>query len=61
MDFLERILLFIIGLVFMGGGGVLTKQGFEDAKNVFETIVFGMLIITMGLLLCIWTFTGPPD
>jgi hypothetical protein len=61
MDPLERILLLIIGLIFMGGGGVLTKQGFDDAKNVFETLIFGMLIMTMGFLLCIWTFAGPPD
>ncbi|MBK7746425.1 MAG: hypothetical protein IPP57_28130 [Candidatus Obscuribacter sp.] len=54
-------MLFIIGLIFMGGGGVLTKQGFDDAKNVFETLVFGMLVMTMGFMLCIWTFAGPPD
>lgn len=61
MDLLEKILLFIIGLTFVGGGGVLTKQAFDDAKNVFECIIFGMLVASVGVLLCVWTFTGPPD
>lgn len=61
MDLLEKILLFIIGLTFIGGGGVLTKQAFDDAKNVFECIIFSMLVASVGVLLCVWTFTGPPD
>ncbi len=61
MDLLEKILLFIIGLTFVGGGGILTKQAFEDAKNVFACIIFGMLVASVGVLLCVWTFTGPPD
>ena len=61
MDPVEKILLLIIGLVFVGGGGILTKQGFEEAKNVFETIIFGVLIAAVGILLCVWAIGGPPD
>jgi uncharacterized membrane protein YhhN len=61
MDFLERTLLFTIGAIFLGGGAVFTKQAFEDAKNVFESLIFALVVCAVGLLLIIWTFTGPPS
>lgn len=60
MDLTERILMFIIGAVFIGGGGVFTFQAFEDAKNVFESLIFSLLVVATGCCLCMWTFTGPP-
>jgi len=61
LDFLERTLLLIIGLTFMGGGGVLTRQAFDEAKNVFECIVFGMLVATAGVVFVVWAVGGPPQ
>lgn len=61
MDFLERTLMFVIGAVFLGGGAVFTRQAFEDAKNVFESLIFALMVCSVGLLLIIWTFTGPPN
>lgn len=60
MDMIERVLMFIIGAVFIGGGGIFTLQAFEDAKNVFEALIFSILIVAVGCCLCVWTFTGPP-
>lgn len=53
--------MFVIGAVFLGGGAVFTRQAFEDAKNVFESLIFALMICSVGLLLIIWTFTGPPN
>ena len=58
---LESILMFVIGLVCIGGGGILAKQSFEDAKNVFESLIFSMGIVTLGFLLCLWSIIGPPS
>jgi amino acid transporter len=52
--------MFIVGLVFVGGGAIFTFQAFEDAKNVFETLIFALMGVAVGLTLCVWTFTGPP-
>lgn len=53
--------MFVIGAIFLGGGAVFTRQAFEDAKNVFESLIFALMIVAVGLLLIIWTFTGPPN
>ncbi len=45
----------------MGGGGVLTRQAFDEAKNVFECIVFGMLVATAGVVFVVWAVGGPPQ
>ncbi|MDX2106409.1 MAG: hypothetical protein SFY67_08405 [Candidatus Melainabacteria bacterium] len=52
--------MFVIGLVCIGGGGILAKQSFEDAKNVFESLIFSMGIVMLGFLLCLWSIIGPP-
>ena len=57
---LESILMFVIGAVFVYGGGVICIQAFEDAKNVLESCIFGLCILGVGLALVIWAFTGPP-
>ena len=60
ITFIERVMMFIVGAVFIGGGGVFARQAFEDAKNVFETLIFSMAGVAVGLALCVWSFTGPP-
>ncbi|MBK9146059.1 MAG: hypothetical protein IPM23_26635 [Candidatus Melainabacteria bacterium] len=52
--------MFIVGAVFVFGGSVICKQAFEDAKNVLESTVFGLAIVAVGLLLCVWSIFGPP-
>ena len=53
-------MMFLVGLVFLGGGTIFTFQAFEDAKNVFETLIFSLMGAAVGLTLIVWTFTGPP-
>ena len=60
LSLLERILMFITGSVFVAGGGIFAVQSFEDAKNVFESLIFTMMGVAVGLALCVWSFTGPP-
>ena len=60
LSLLERILMFITGSVFVAGGGIFAVQSFEDAKNVFESLIFSMMGVSVGLALCVWSFTGPP-
>ena len=57
---IEKILLFIIGAIFVGGGGVFTYQAFEDAKNVFESLIFSLMIVAAGMCFIIWAIGGPP-
>lgn len=52
--------MFIVGSVFVFGGSVICRDAFEDAKNVLESTIFGLMIVGVGLALCIWAFTGPP-
>jgi hypothetical protein len=59
-EFVQRVLMFLVGLVFLGGGTIFTFQAFEDAKNVFETLIFSLMGAAVGLTLIVWTFTGPP-
>jgi len=56
----ESIIMFVVGVVFVFGGSVICKQAFEDAKNVLESTVFGLGIVAVGLLLCVWSIFGPP-
>ncbi|CAN5312237.1 hypothetical protein BH11CYA1_BH11CYA1_23730 [soil metagenome] len=60
MQPIERILLFILGAIFVGGGGVFTVQAFEDAKNVFESLVFSLMIVAAGMCFIMWSINGPP-
>jgi|LNFM01.2.fsa_nt_gb hypothetical protein len=60
MEPIERILLFILGAIFVGGGGIFTVQSFEDAKNVFEALLFSLMLVAAGLCFVIWSIYGPP-
>jgi uncharacterized membrane protein HdeD (DUF308 family) len=58
---MDRILTFIIGAIFTGGGGLLTYQAFEDDKNTIESMLFGFLGVAAGLFLLYVAIMGPPD
>lgn len=59
MEVFTRILEFIIGLVFIGGGLIFVKQGLES-KNLIESVLFALMGVMMGLFLCVTAVMGPP-
>ena len=59
VEIAERILEFIVGVVFVLGGGFIAKNAL-DAKNMIETALFGLLGVSAGLFLLICCFLGPP-
>lgn len=58
--FIERLLMFIVGVTFVAGGGYIAKSSL-DAKNLMETALFGLLGVTIGLFLVICALCGPPS
>jgi hypothetical protein len=58
---IERILMFIVGSVFLGGGLVFVKQSLDDAKNVVESVLFALMGVATGLWLCFWALFGIPE
>ncbi|MBX3077325.1 hypothetical protein KF707_13315 [Candidatus Obscuribacterales bacterium] len=52
--------MFVMGAIFVYGGAALTYNAFDDAKNVLESCIFGLGIVTVGMTLMVWAFTGPP-
>ncbi|HEY9715183.1 MAG TPA: hypothetical protein V6C72_17060 [Chroococcales cyanobacterium] len=58
---LERIMMLIVGSVFLGGGLVFVKQAFDDAKNVLESVLFALMGVATGLWLVWWALTGIPE
>jgi hypothetical protein len=56
----ESIIMFVMGAIFVYGGAALTYNAFDDAKNVLESCIFGLGIVTVGMTLMVWAFTGPP-
>ena len=59
MEFAQRVLEFIVGVVFVLGGGFVAKNAL-DAKNMIETALFGLLGVSAGLFLVICAFLGAP-
>lgn len=57
---IDNVLMFVVGTVFLGGGIIMAKQAFEDAKNFLEAVTFGVLGAALGLALCIWAIFGCP-
>ncbi|MBI4533051.1 MAG: hypothetical protein HY711_03815 [Candidatus Melainabacteria bacterium] len=55
----DRLLMFVIGAIFVGAGGVFVK-GALDAKNLIESALFGLLGVGIGLFLCVIAMIGPP-
>ncbi len=60
MEFVEKILQFIVGIVFVLGGGFIAKSSL-DAKNMIESALFGLLGVSVGLFLIIVVFFGAPS
>ena len=58
---LDRILLLIVGAIFLGGGLYVIRQAINGAKNLIESSLFGLIGVATGLLLCIWAFFGAPE
>ncbi|HEY9785811.1 MAG TPA: hypothetical protein V6D17_10445 [Candidatus Obscuribacterales bacterium] len=58
-DVATRILSFILGLVFIGGGLIFVKQAL-DSKNLIESVLFALMGVMTGLFLCVTAVMGPP-
>lgn len=56
-----RILLFIVGTIFLVGGVVFVKQAFDGAKNMIQSVLFSLMGVMTGLLLLYWAIGGIPD
>jgi hypothetical protein len=56
-----RIMMFIVGSVFLGGGLLFVKQSLDDSKNVIESVLFALMGVMTGLLLCFWAVAGIPE
>jgi hypothetical protein len=59
-DFLQRVLLFVIGAILVGGGLTFTFQSMQGQRAAFQGALFGMIWIVLGLYFFAWTFMGPP-
>lgn len=59
MFFIERLLMFVVGLTFVLGGGLIAKSSLE-AKNLMECALFGLVGVSAGLFLLICAVCGPP-
>lgn len=60
MEILEKVLQFIIGIVFVFGGGYIAKSSL-DAKNMIEAALFGLLGVMVGFFLIMVVFCGAPS
>ncbi|HEY9678399.1 MAG TPA: hypothetical protein V6C76_10340 [Drouetiella sp.] len=58
---LLRIMMLIVGSVFLGGGLLFVKQSLDDSKNVIESVLFALMGVVTGLLLCFWAIGGIPE
>jgi hypothetical protein len=58
---LERVMMFLVGAVFLGGGLVFVKQAFDDAKNALESMLFALMGVATGVWLCLWAIFGIPE
>lgn len=58
---MERLLTLAIGIIFLGGGAVLAKRGWEDEKNTIEAVAFGLVGVVFGVFLCWVGILGPPE
>lgn len=59
-DFLQRVLLFVIGAILVGGGLTFTFQSMNGQRAAFQGALFGIVWIVIGLYFFAWTFMGPP-
>jgi hypothetical protein len=56
----EKILMTLVGIMFIIGGGNIAKCSLE-AKNLIQTAIFGMIGVAVGLFLVITAICGPPS
>lgn len=54
-----RLLLFVVGAIFVGAGGRFVKDSME-AKDLIESMLFGLFGVVIGLFLLGIAFVGPP-
>ena len=59
--FILRVMLFVVGTIFLFGGLVFVKQALDDAKNMIESVLFSLMGVMTGLLLLYWAVGGFPD
>jgi uncharacterized membrane protein len=59
--FLERVMMFIVGAVFLGGGLIFVKQAFDASKDVIKSVLFALLGVGTGIWLCLWALMGIPE
>lgn len=57
---MDRILMFMVGAIFVIGGAYISKSSL-DAKNFMESAIFGLMGVSVGLFLVIMAVTGPPS
>lgn len=55
-----RIILFVVGLVFLVAGGRFAKDSLE-AKDLIESTLFGLFGVVIGLFCIGIGVFGPPD
>ena len=60
-EFVERCLMFIVGLVLVGGGLRIAYKSLDGQRAAFHLAILSVGLVVFGLYLCVWTFTGPPD
>lgn len=58
---MEKAVILVVGLIFVGGGAKLARDGWEDQKNTIETVAFGGLGVVFGVLLILVAIFGTPD
>jgi hypothetical protein len=59
-DFIERILMFLIGSILIGGGLHFSLHSLRNPRAVFHGLILGTFALIIGLYLFIWSFIGPP-
>ncbi len=54
-----RISLFLVGIIFIGAGGLFVKDSME-AKDLIESTLFALFGVAIGVFLVIIAIFGPP-
>ncbi len=54
-----RILLFVVGGIFIAAGGRFVKDSLE-AKDLIESTLFGLFGVAIGLFCVVVAIIGPP-
>lgn len=58
---MEHLTTLIVALIFIGGGGVLAKNAFDDDQiNMFQAVLFGLMGVVFGMFLLYVGIFGAP-